>query len=71
MRKKRPRDTNGWSIPLEGTMKRRVYDFMIEGILSNRQIAERIGRSRSYVSVTSCQIRNPDQYTTAKPRSDG
>jgi len=56
---RRNRDANGWRVPREGTVARRVYDLTQQQI-DPLAISERIGRSPNYVAVVLWKIRNAD-----------
>lgn len=58
-RKGLPRDANGWRIPRPGTLRRQIYELLVDGHKPS-VIAREVGRSRVYVSVTAWTIRNPD-----------
>jgi hypothetical protein len=65
-----PRDERGWRVPKSGTLRRRVYDLMVEG-KGISEIADAVDRSYNYVGVTAFVIRNADTHNVsraARPR---
>ena len=52
------RDANGWRIPRAGTISRSIYDGMVAGV-GVATMAQKIRRSRVYVSVVAWRIKNP------------
>lgn len=62
---KRPRDENGWRVPSEGTMSRRIYDMLREG----RSIAEiSLACGSDQVPAYAFLIKNPDYQKVMNKR---
>lgn len=55
---RRPRDANGFMVPLEGTKSRVIYELLRRG-LRTREIIEATGYSPGSTKVLIHKIRNP------------
>lgn len=59
--RRRPRDANGWKIPAEGTIARRVYDVAIGGKRRREIVAALPDLPPRRVDACLCEIRSPDK----------
>lgn len=60
------RDERGWRIPQEGTLSRKIYDLLCEG-LPPREIKSRLAykKSTSSLRVSIWRIKNPEAANKA------
>jgi hypothetical protein len=61
------RNEKGWSIPKPGTLRRKVYDMLMEG-LSVKAIADRMKWSKRYAEQVIYIIRNPEKFNARRYR---
>ena len=63
--KRRPRDDRGWVIPKDGTLSRKIYDLLVQG-MGTAEIAFRLEIKVTNTRVLAWRIRNAETASTRR-----